>query len=470
MNNLIKTQVVVIGSGPSGYSSAFRCADLGLKTILIERYKKLGGVCLNVGCIPSKYLLYISKIIEEIKILINKNIILCNFKKNINKIREYKNNIINKINTGILNLSKFRKIKIINGIAKFKNINSLIIENNLKKIELIFNFAIIATGSRPIKLPFLKEKSSVIWNSNDALQLTEIPKKLLIIGGGIIGLEMSYIYNSLGSEVDIIEINNQIIPEADIDISRILYKIMKKKINIMLNTFINKIKIRNNFAYVEIKHKNFLENKIYNKILVAIGRKPNINNINIKKIGIKINNKGFILTDNQLRTNINNIFAIGDITGQPMLAHKGIYEGHIAANVIFGNNYSIFEKKNIPSIAYTDPELAWVGVTEKIAIKNNINYKISIFPWSASGRAIILECEKGVTKLIFENKTNKIIGGAIVGTHGGELLGEICLAIEMCCDVEDIALTIHAHPTLNESIKLAAELYLGVITDIIPKK
>ncbi|WGS66324.1 dihydrolipoyl dehydrogenase [Enterobacteriaceae bacterium ET-AT1-13] len=466
MNNSIKTQVVVIGSGPAGYSSAFRCADLGFKTIIIERYKKLGGICLNVGCIPSKSLLYISKIIEEIKILTTKNIISCNFNNNINKIREWKDNIINKINKGILNLSKLRKITIINGIAKFKDINTLIIENNQKKIELIFNFAIIATGSRPIKLPFLLKKNSIIWDSNDALKLLEIPSKLLIIGGGIIGMEMSYIYNALGSKVDIIELNNQIIPEADKDISEILYKIMYKKINIMLNTSVNEIKINKNFAYVQIKFKNHTEIKKYNKVLVAIGRKPNTDNINIEKIGVIKKTNGFIKTDKQLRTNINNIFAIGDITGQPMLAHKAIHEGHIAASIIAGNNYIIFNKKNIPLIAYTDPEVAWVGITEKKAFKNNINYKTSIFPWTASGRAIISNCEKGITKLIFENKTNRIIGGAIVGTHGGELLGEICLAIEMGCDVEDIALTIHAHPTLNETIGLAAELYSGVITDL----
>ncbi|XZR52783.1 MAG: dihydrolipoyl dehydrogenase [Enterobacteriaceae bacterium] len=467
MNDFIKTHVVVIGSGPSGYSSAFRCADLNFKTILVERYEKLGGVCLNVGCIPSKSLLYISKIIEEIKILSNKNIITCKFKKDINKIKEWKNTIINKINKGILSLSNLRKIKIINGIAKFKSTNSIIVENNQKKIEIFFNFAIIATGSRPIKLPFFKKKNKIIWDSNDALKLTEIPHKLLIIGGGIIGLEMSYIYSSLGSKVDIVEINNQILPEADKDISEILYKIMNKKLNIMLNTSIKNIKIKENIAYVKIKNKNYIKIKKYNKILVAIGRKPNTDNIDIEKIGIIKNNHGFIIVNKQLKTNIDNIFAIGDITGQPMLAHKGIREGHIAANIISGNNHIVLNKKTIPSIAYTDPEVAWVGITEKKAIKNNLNYKVSIFPWFASGRAIILGSDMGVTKLIFENNSNKIIGGAIIGTHGGELLGEICLAIEMCCDVEDIALTVHAHPTLNESIGLAAEIYLGVITDLL---
>ncbi|XZR53183.1 MAG: dihydrolipoyl dehydrogenase [Enterobacteriaceae bacterium] len=469
MNNFIKTQIAVIGSGPSGYSAAFRCSDLGLKTILIERYQNLGGVCLNVGCIPSKSLLYISKIIEEIKILSKKNIILCEFKKDINKIREWKNNIIEKINKGILNLSKIRKIKIINGIAKFKNNNILIIKNKEIKTKIYFNFAIIATGSRPIKLPFLKIKTPVIWDSSDALKLIEIPKNLLIIGGGIIGLEIGYIYNSLGSKIDIIEINNQIIPEADKDISEILLKIMSKKINIMLNVTIIEIKNENNFAYVKIKYKNCIKIKKYNKILVAIGRKPNTDNINIKKINIKTNNNGFIIVNKQLKTNINNIFAIGDVTGQPMLAHKGIHEGHIAASVIYGENHSIFEKKNIPSIAYTEPEIAWVGITEKIAIKKGINYEISIFPWYALGRAIISNCKEGVTKLIFEKKTKKIIGGAIVGTNGGELLGEINLAIEMGCYAEDIALTIHAHPTLNESIGLASELYLGIITDLTNK-
>ncbi|WMC19654.1 MAG: dihydrolipoyl dehydrogenase [Enterobacteriaceae bacterium PC38] len=465
MNKLIQTQIVVIGSGPAGYSAAFRCADLGFKTIIIERYSNLGGVCLNVGCIPSKSLLYISKIIEEIKILSKNHIISCEFKKDINKIKEWKNNIIKKINGGILNLTKIRKIKIINGIAKFLNINTLIVKNKEIINKIYFNFAIIATGSRPIKLALFKKKTPIIWDSNDALKLIEIPKKLLIIGGGIIGLEMSYIYNSLGSKVDIIEINKQIIPEADKDIADILYKIMNKKINIMLNSTIIKIKIENNFAYITIKNKNNIKIKKYNKILVAIGRKPNTDNINIENINIK-KNKGFIIVDKQLKTNINNIFAIGDVTGQPMLAHKAIHEGHIAASVISGKKYMIFEKKNIPSIAYTDPEIAWVGITEKKAIIKKINYKTAIFPWFASGRAIISGCTDGITKLIFNKKTNKIIGGAIIGTHGGELLGEINLAIEMGCDVEDIALTMHAHPTLNESIGLAAEIYLGIITDL----
>ncbi|WMC20244.1 MAG: dihydrolipoyl dehydrogenase [Enterobacteriaceae bacterium PSpyr] len=471
MNNFIKTQIVVIGSGPAGYSAAFRCSDLGFQTIIIERYSNLGGVCLNVGCIPSKSLLYISKILEEIKIFSKNHIISCKFKKDINKIKEWKNNIIKKINEGILNLSKIRKIKIINGIAKFLNINTLIVKNKKILYKIYFDFAIIATGSRPIKLSLFKKKTSVIWDSNDALKLIEIPKKLLIIGGGIIGLEMSYIYNSLGSKVDIIETNEQIIPEADKDIANILYKIMNKKINIMLNSIIIKTKIEDNFAYITIKNKNNINIKIkkYNKILVAIGRKPNTDNINIENINIKKKN-GFIIVDKQLKTNINNIFAIGDITGQPMLAHKAIHEGHIAASVISGKNYMIFEKKNIPSVVYTDPEIAWVGITEKKAIIKKINYKIAIFPWFASGRAIISGCTEGVTKLIFNKKTNKIIGGAIIGTHGGELLGEINLAIEMGCDVEDIAFTMHAHPTLNESIGLAAEVYLGTITDLTNNK
>ncbi|BFI91029.1 dihydrolipoyl dehydrogenase [Enterobacterales bacterium endosymbiont of Anomoneura mori] len=466
MNNLIKTQVVVIGSGPAGYSSAFRCADLGFKTILIEKYLNLGGVCLNVGCIPSKFLLYISKIIEEIKKLSKKGIILCEFKNNINKICEWKNNIIKKLNLGILNLSKIRNIKIINGIAKFKNINSIIIKKNDKKIIINFDYAIIATGSRPIKLPFYKKKNSIIWDSNDALKLLEIPSKLLIIGCGIIGLEMAYIYSSLGSKVDIIELNDQIIPEIDNDIAKILYNIICKKSKIMLNTTIKEIKIINNLAYVEINNKEYIKKKIYNKILIAIGRKPNTDNININEIGIKTDKNGFILVNNQLKTNIKNIFAIGDVTGQPMLAHKGIQEGHIVASVISGNKKIIFEKKNIPSIIYTDPEVAWVGITEKIAKKKNIKYKVSVFPWSVLGRAIISDSHEGITKLIFESKTNRIIGGIIIGTHGGELLGEISLAIEMGSYAEDIALTIHAHPTLNESIKLASELYLGTITDL----
>ncbi|QJC37736.1 dihydrolipoyl dehydrogenase [Enterobacteriaceae endosymbiont of Donacia bicoloricornis] len=470
MNNIIKTQVVVIGGGPAGYSAAFRCSDLGLKTIIVENYQNLGGVCLNVGCIPSKTLLHIAKIIKENQNFLKKGIFNKIPEVNINNIIKFKYSVINKLTNGLKFLAKKRDVDIINGMGFFETENYLnIINNDNKNLKIIFENAIIATGSRSIKLPFLPYEDSRIWNSTDALFLKKIPKKMMIIGSGIIGLEMATIYQSLGSKIDIVDISNNFLPEVDDDIIQIYKKNIQNKFNFLLGTKILSVD-NNDLLQVHMTDDNnkSVYSKQYDNILIAIGRKPNSNYINKKFNKIKINNYGFIDVDNQMRTNIPNIYAIGDVVGNPMLAHKGIHEGHLAAEVIAGKNH-YFIPKVIPSIAYTNPEIAWVGITEKQAIKNNINYKISSFSWNSLGRAVSSHEEDGLTKLIVEKNSSRIIGGSIIGYNAGELLGEVSLAIEMGCDIEDIALTIHAHPTFYESIGIAAEIYTGSVTDILNK-
>lgn len=466
MGTKIKTQVAVLGSGPAGYSAAFRCVDLGLKTVLIERYETLGGVCLNVGCIPSKALLHVAKVIEETKGFVKHGIVFDNPKININKVRFWKEKIIGQFTTGLLEMANNRKIMIINGLGKFIDKNTLIIKGKKEETIIKFENAIIAAGSRPIQLPFIPYEDSRIWNSTDALQLKKIPNRILIIGGGIIGLEMGTVYHALGSKIDVVEMFNQIIPAADKDIVNLFTKQIRKKFNLMLDTKITALEAKKDGIYITIESKkNQEEKQCYDAVLVAIGRVPNGNLIDADKAGIEVDKNGFIRTDKQMRTNISHIYAIGDIVSHPMLAHKGIHEGYIAAEVISGLKH-YFDPKVIPSIAYTDPEVAWVGLTEKEAKEKGINYKVATFPWVASGRAIASNFSDGMTKLIFDKETHRIIGGAVIGINGGELLGEISLAIEMGCDAQDIALTIHAHPTLYESIGMAAEVFEGIITTL----
>ncbi|AEO08015.1 dihydrolipoyl dehydrogenase [Buchnera aphidicola] len=467
MNNKIHAKVVVIGSGPAGYSAAFRCADLGLDTILIERYNTLGGVCLNVGCIPSKTLLHIAKVIKEAKDLNQSGVFFSEPVIDLKKIKTWKENIIKQLANGLSHMRKKRKIRIFQGNAIFNTDKSIFVVNEKDKLTIFFDYAIIATGSKPIQISSIPNDDIRIWDSSDALSLKYIPNRFLIIGAGIIGLEMATIYSALGSNVDIIDRFNHFLPAVDKDISNIYIKSINNKFNLMLNTHIDKIELDQSGLIANlIQDGGDQKNIFYDAILVAIGRTPNINELGLDKIGLKINNFGFIEVNNQLKTNIPNIYAIGDVTGFPMLAHKGVHEGHIAAEVIAGNKH-YFEPRVIPSIAYTEPEIAWVGLNEVQAKKENIDYATSIFPWSASGRAIASNCSTGMTKLIFNKNNNKIIGGSIVGTNAGELIGEIGLAIEMGCDAEDIALTIHAHPTLYESIGLSAEIFQGTATDVL---
>ncbi len=467
MSNEIKTQVVVLGAGPAGYSAAFRAADLGLDTVIIERYSTLGGVCLNVGCIPSKALLHMAKVIDEAKNASSHGISFGEPTIDLDKIRDYKEGVIGQLTGGLGGMAKMRKVKVVNGKGQFAGANSIEVTDAEGKITTVkFDNAIIAAGSRPIELPFIPHEDPRIWDSTDALELREVPKRLLIMGGGIIGLEMGTVYHALGSDVEVVEMLDQVIPAADKDVIRPFTKKMGKKFKFMLETKVTAVDAKEDGIYVSMEGKKApAEPQRYDAVLVAIGRAPNGKLLAAENAGVAVDERGFINVDKQLRTNVPHIYAIGDIVGQPMLAHKGVHEGHVAAEVIAGMKH-YFDPKVIPSIAYTDPEVAWVGLTEKEAKAQGINYETATFPWAASGRAIASDCADGMTKLIFDKETHRVIGGAVVGTNAGELLGEIGLAIEMGCDAEDLALTIHAHPTLHESVGLAAEVYEGSITDL----
>ncbi|KAE9535368.1 dihydrolipoyl dehydrogenase [Ursidibacter arcticus] len=466
MSKEIKTQVVVLGAGPAGYSAAFRCADLGLETVLVERYSTLGGVCLNVGCIPSKALLHVAKVIEEAKHAEHNGITFGEPTIDLDKVRAGKEAVVSKLTGGLAGMAKARKVTVVEGQATFADPNTLVArDRDGNPTTIKFDNAIIAAGSRPIQLPFIPHDDPRVWDSTDALKLKEVPKRLLIMGGGIIGLEMGTVYNALGSEVEVVEMFDQVIPAADKDVVAIYTKQIEKKFKLMLETKVTAVEAKDDGIYVSMEGKACNDTKRYDAVLVAIGRVPNGKLLDAGKAGVEVDERGFIHVDKQMRTNVPHIFAIGDIVGQPMLAHKGVHEGHVAAEVIAGQKH-YFDPKVIPSIAYTEPEVAWVGKTEKECKQEGLNYEVAKFPWAASGRAIASECSEGMTKLIFDKDTHRLLGGAIVGSNGGELLGEIGLAIEMGCDAEDIALTIHAHPTLHESVGLAAEVFEGSITDL----
>ena len=466
MGKEIKTQVVVLGAGPAGYSAAFRCADLGLETVIIERFSTLGGVCLNVGCIPSKALLHVAKVIEEAKSLAKHGIVFGEPSTDIDKIRLWKEKVISQLTGGLAGMAKMRKVQVVNGFGEFTGPNSMVVKSEDGETTIKFDNAIIAAGSRPIQLPFIPHEDPRIWDSTDALRLKEVPEKLLLMGGGIIGLEMGTVYHALGSKVDVVEMFDQVIPAADKDVVQIYTKRIKDKFNLLLETKVVAVNAKEDGIHVTMENKaGEAVTHVYDAVLVAIGRTPNGKLINAEAAGVNVDERGFIRTDKQMRTNVPNIFAIGDIVGQPMLAHKGVHEGHVAAEVIAGKKH-YFDPKVIPSIAYTEPEVAWVGKTEKECKAEGINYEVAKFPWAASGRAIASDCADGMTKLIFDKNSHRVIGGAVVGTNAGELLGEIGLAIEMGCDAEDLALTIHAHPTLHESVGLAAEVFEGSITDL----
>ncbi|KOE66441.1 dihydrolipoyl dehydrogenase [Aggregatibacter actinomycetemcomitans] len=470
MSKEIKTQVVVLGAGPAGYSAAFRCADLGLETVIVERYSTLGGVCLNVGCIPSKALLHVAKIIEEARHVEHHGVVFAEPTIDLDKIRAGKEGVVSRLTGGLANMAKMRKVQVVQGEAKFADSHTLAVtdkDGNVTSVK--FDNAIIAAGSRPIELPFIPHHDPRVWDSTDALALREVPKDLLIMGGGIIGLEMGTVYEALGSKVDVVEMFDQVIPAADKDIVKIFTKRIEQKFNLMLETKVTAVEAKQDGIYVSMEGKAGNITNRYDAVLVAIGRTPNGKLIDAEKAGVNVDERGFIRTDKQMRTNVSHIFAIGDIVGQPMLAHKGVHEGHVAAEVIAGKKH-YFDPKVIPSIAYTEPEVAWVGKTEKECKAEGVNYEIANFPWAASGRAIASDCADGMTKLIFDKYTHRVLGGAIVGTNAGELLGEIGLAIEMGCDAEDIALTIHAHPTLHESVGLAAEVFEGSVTDLLNPK
>ena len=466
--NEIKTQVLVIGAGPGGYSAAFRCADLGLDTVIVERYPTLGGVCLNVGCIPSKALLHVAKVMEEAKHIEKAGISFSTPTIDIEKIAGYKNGVVKKLTDGLGAMSKMRKVEHIQGYATFLDENSVeVVSQSGEKTKVTFDNCIIAAGSQSTKMSFIPHEDPRIWDSTDALEVKEIPKKLLILGGGIIGLEMGTVYSTLGSQVDVAIRGEQLMTGTDADLIKLYTKANKDRFNIMSKTQTQSIIPKQDGIYVEFKGENAPKGGVlYDAVLVALGRSANGNKLGLENTSVEVDESGLIKVDNQLRTKARNIFAIGDIIGQPMLAHKAVHEGHVAAEVIAGHKV-FFEPKQIPSIAYTFPEIAWAGMTEIEAKKSGLNYEVSTFPWSASGRALASDVSStGMTKLIFNKDTNQLLGGAIIGENAGELLGEISLALEMDCDAEDIALTIHAHPTLHESIGMAAEIYEGSITDL----
>ena len=465
MSNEMKTQVLVIGSGPAGYSAAFRSADLGFEVILVEKFNELGGVCLNVGCIPSKALLHVAKVMEEAEHVAPHGVVFGEPQVDISKIAAYKDGIVKKLSGGIAAMAKMRKVKVVQGYATFTGANTVLVKGDKEETTITFDNAIIAAGSRPIELPFIPHADPRIWDSTDALNLKAAPAKLLVMGGGIIGLEMGTVYQKLGSSVDVVEMQDQLVPAADKDVVKAYTKANKKRFNIMLKTKVAKVDAQDDGIHVTLESATGSETVIYDAVLVAIGRSPNGKLLEAEKAGIELNQWGFIETDKQMKTNVPQIFAVGDIVGQPMLAHKGVHEAHVAAEVMAGKKH-YFEPVSIPSIAYTFPEMAWVGLTEKEAKEKGINYEVATFPWSASGRALAADVSDGFTKLIFNKDDHTLIGGALVGDNAGELLGEISLALEMQCDAEDLALTIHAHPTLHESVGMAAEIYEGSITDL----
>lgn len=468
----IKTELVVLGSGPGGYTAAFRAADLGKKVVLVERYDSIGGVCLNVGCIPSKALLHAVKVIDEAQEMAEHGIDFGKPKIDIKKLRDWKNSVVNKLTGGLKILAKQRKVDILQGVGKFISPNELEVTTKDGKKEVVqFDNAIIAAGSRPVKLPFLPDDPRII-DSTGALEMEEVKGKLLVIGGGIIGLEMATVYHALGAEITVVELMDQVIPGADKDIVNPLFKRIKQRYkNIYLKVKVTKVEAKKDGLYVTFEGEGAPDKpEKFDRILCAVGRRPNGDSIDAAKAGVKVDERGFIPTDKQMRTNVQHIFAIGDIAGNPMLAHKAMPEGRVAAEVISGLKH-FFDPKCIPSVAYTDPEVAWVGVTENEAKAKGIKYRAASFPWVASGRSLSIGRSEGITKLIVEEDSHRVIGAGIVGTNAGELVAEVGLAIEMGCDVEDISLTIHPHPTLSETVALAAEVFEGTITDLyMPKK
>ena len=466
----VDAQVVVLGAGPGGYTAAFRAADLGLKTILIERYPSLGGVCLNVGCIPSKALLHISKVKSEIEELKEHGIELGSGNPDAKSVRSWTESIINKLTSGLKAMAKKRKIEIVEGLGTFSSPNSIEVNNNGETKTIKFDSAIIAAGSQASKLPFLPDDPRIM-DSTDALLLENIPNRMLVIGGGIIGLEMATVYASMGCKITIVEMLESLISECDKDIVRPLEKRIKKIYEkIYLKTGVTSVVAKKSGLEVSFEGKNAPEKDLFDAILVAVGRTSNGNKIGADKAGVNVDNRGFISVDNQQRTNVANIFAIGDIAGQPMLAHKATHEGKLAAEVIAGHKVG-FDDRVIPSVAYTDPEIAWVGLSETEAKEKGIDYGKGVFPWAASGRSLALGRDDGVTKILFDKVTNRIVGAAIVGPNAGDLIAECALAIEMGSDAEDIGLTIHPHPTLSETVAMAAEAFNGTITDLyIPKR
>ncbi|HEX7026721.1 MAG TPA: dihydrolipoyl dehydrogenase [Gammaproteobacteria bacterium] len=467
----ITAEVVVLGSGPGGYTAAFRAADLDKQVVLVERYASLGGVCLNVGCIPSKALLHSALIINEAADMANHGISFGKPQIDNKKLAGWKESVVNRLTGGLASMAKQRNVQVVQGVGRFISANHIEVETPNGKKVIQFENAIIAAGSRPTKIPSFPHDDPRMMDSTDALLLEEIPKRMLVIGGGIIGLEMAMVYDSLGSKITIVELMDGLIPGCDRDLVKPLEKIISKRYeNIFTGTKVTRIEAGKKGIKVYFEGKDAPESDTFDRVLVAVGRAPNGKLIGAENAGVQVDERGFIPVDKQQRTNVPHIFAIGDIVGQPMLAHKATHEGKVAAEVIAGMK-SFFDARTIPSVAYTDPEVAWMGLTETQAKKDGIEYEKASFPWAASGRALSLGRGEGLTKLLVDKNTHRILGAGIVGPNAGELIAETVLALEMGADVEDIALTIHPHPTLSETVAFAAEIADGTITDLyIPKK
>jgi dihydrolipoamide dehydrogenase len=466
----LQCDVVVLGAGPGGYSAAFRAADLGLATVLVERYPTLGGVCLNVGCIPSKALLHIAAVADEARHLAEHGIAFGEPQVDLEKLRAWKSRVVGKLTGGLTSMAKARKVTVVHGVGKFAGPSHMAVETAGGRKIVAFRHAIIAAGSQAARLPFLPEDPRIL-DSTGALELPARPKRMLVIGGGIIGLEMGTVYSTLGARLDVVEMLEGLMPGADRDLVAVWQKFNAKRFdNVMLKTRTTKVEAADAGLKVWFEgDKAPAEPQVYDMVLVSVGRSPNGTNIGADAAGVAVDGRGFIAVDRQMRTNVPHIFAIGDIAGQPMLAHKAVHEGHVAAEAAAGQK-SYFDARVIPSVAYTDPEIAWVGTTEEEAKRQGIKHAVAKFPWGASGRAIANGRDEGFTKLIFDDETHRVIGGGIVGTGAGDLISEIALAIEMGADAVDVGKTIHPHPTLSESVGMAAELYEGVCTDLPPAR
>jgi dihydrolipoamide dehydrogenase len=467
----LECKLVVLGSGPGGYTAAFRAADLGVDTVLVERYASLGGVCLNVGCIPSKALLHAAAVIDEAEAMAAHGVSFVKPTIELDKLRHFKEQVVGKLTGGLAGMAKQRKVRTVQGTGSFVSPHEMEVETAEGTKLIRFEQAIIAAGSQAVRLPMFPWDDERVMDSTGALELTDIPSRLLVVGGGIIGLEMATVYAGLGSEVTVVEFMDQLIPGADADLVKPLAKRLGGKLKgVHLKTKVVEAKATKKGIEVRYEGESMPENTVFDRVLVAVGRSPNGNKIGADKAGVAVTERGFINVDTQMRTNVPHIFAIGDLVGQPMLAHKATHEARVAAEVAAGMK-SHFDARVIPSVAYTDPEIAWVGVTEREAKEKGLKVGVGKFPWAASGRAIGIDRTEGFTKLLFDEATHRVVGAGIVGPHAGDLISELALAIEMGAEAADIALTIHPHPTLSESVAMAAEVYEGTITDLyIPKK
>jgi dihydrolipoamide dehydrogenase len=467
----IDAEVVVLGAGPGGYTAAFRAADLGKKVVLIERYPTLGGVCLNVGCIPSKALLHVAKVVSEAEEMSHAGVTFGKPKIELAKLRDWKSGVVAKLTRGLSGLARQRKVQVVVGKGRFTGVHAIEVETPEGRKTVGFDHCIIAAGSSAARIPGFPYEDRRIFDSTGALELPEVPKRLLVIGGGIIGLEMATVYDALGSRISVVEMMDSLIPGADRDVVKILQKRIEKRYeSILLGTKVARVEAQSGGLKVTFEGKSAPQPQTYDSILMAVGRRDNGRDIGAEAAGVNVDSRGYIPVDKQMRTNVPHIYAIGDICGEPMLAHKATHEGKIAAEVIAGHK-AYFDARTIPSVAYTDPEIAWMGLTETQAAADSIEYDKAVFPWAASGRALATGRDDGMTKLLLDRNTRRLLGAAVVGVNAGELIAETVLALEMGADMVDIGLTVHPHPTLSETVCFAAEIAEGTITDLyLPRK